>query len=142
MNAAELKAEILANPDCAEALAAKDCEEVRRIASIGRSKIVGISRSIFSMWCAKTGMRAAIEDHSLAVDSPLRSVALTLKDFLVGPPNGIIDFSDPDNLASLDAWKAFDNLTEDQAKNLIELGRIEWPYTFDEIANAVFNESE
>ena len=67
----------------------------------GKTKIGSISRQLFKIWSAKTGMRAVIEDLSKDVTSPLRSSALALKDFLQGSDPSL-DLNMNDNMILLD----------------------------------------
>lgn len=71
--------------------------------SAGRVKVGTVSTALFASWAASTGMRAAIEDHALNTASPLRSIALALRDVLVGGADGI-RLDDAANVAMLGAW--------------------------------------
>lgn len=82
-----------------------------------------ISRSLFAIWCAQTGMRAAIRDHALNVDSPLRSIAITLEDFLGGAADSL-DFAKPENQGMLAAWVAAGGCTQTQADSLLALCQV------------------
>lgn len=110
--------------------------EVARIMSIGRVKTGPVSKAQFAMWCGKTGMRAAVEDHAANAASPLRSSALTIKDFLVGPV-GSIDFSEPANVAMLGAWVGLEAITQAQADELLELGATPDPIHFAAVSDAM-----
>lgn len=85
-------------------------------------KISIISRQKFAIWCGVTGLRAAIEDHANDLNSPLRSIALTIRDFLYsGGWRESIDFSDVSNIAMLDAWIAAGVITQTQKTDLLQL---------------------
>jgi hypothetical protein len=77
-----------------------------------------ISRSLFAIWVAETGMRAVIRDHALNVNSPLRSIALSIEDFLQGAAE-TLDFAKPQNQAMLSAWVAANGCTQEQADDLL-----------------------
>lgn len=79
-----------------------------------------ISRALFAIWCAQTGMRSAIRDHALNVNSPLRSIAITLEDFLGGAADSL-DFAMSENQTMLAAWVTAGGCTQEQADSLIAL---------------------
>lgn len=135
-----LREEIHSRADCAVALAARDCEGIARILSTGRTRPAAIQKAGFSIWCAGTGLRAAIEDHALLVGSPLRSIALALRDFLAGPPTAVIDFSDPGNAQSLAAWKLAGAITQAQVDQITGMGVQDDEITAQDVAEAVYNE--
>ena len=134
-----LRDEIRSNPDCADALARRDCDELARIASIDRTATGPIEKKDFAIWCAASGMRAAIEDHASNPASPLRAIALSLKDFLVGPPDAGIDFNEPGNQQSLAAWEAVGAISGEQKAQLLAMGIKPAPVSAYEVAEALFN---
>lgn len=77
-----------------------------------------ISRSLFAVWVAETGMRGVIRDHALNVNSPLRSIALSIEDFLQGAAESL-DFSKSANQTMLSAWVAANGCTQEQADDLL-----------------------
>jgi hypothetical protein len=79
-----------------------------------------ISRAMFAIWAAQTGMRSAIRDHTNTVESPLRSIAISLEDFL-GGASDTLDFAKPENQTMLAAWVAAGGCTQEQADSLIAL---------------------
>lgn len=86
-----------------------------------------LPKAAFSVWVGKSGLRAAIEDHASNAQSPLRSIALTIKDFLQGSVPDFIDFSIPDNLTMLDAWVTAGAITTDQKNQLLALATVQLP---------------
>lgn len=83
-------------------------------------QVVGtISRADFAKWCGATGLRAAIQDHADNSASPLRSIALTILDFLRGGVSETLDMADTSNQMMLDAWVQAGALTQIQADQLI-----------------------
>ncbi len=83
------------------------------------STITGsISRSLFAIWVAETGMRGVIRDHALNTSSPLRSIAISIEDFLGGAAE-TLDFSKAQNVAMLAAWVSAGGCTQEQADDLI-----------------------
>jgi hypothetical protein len=78
-----------------------------------------ISRSLFTLWAAETGLRAVIRDHALNVTSPLRSVALSLEDFLGGAAE-TLDFGNPKNRQMLAIWVQAGGCTQEQADDLLD----------------------
>jgi hypothetical protein len=110
--------------------------EVARILSTGRVKQGSVSKAQFAMWCGTTGMRAAVEDHAANAASPLRSSALTIKDFLVGTVASI-DFGEPANVMMLNAWVSASAITQVQADDLIALGATPDPIHFNAVSDAL-----
>jgi hypothetical protein len=91
------------------------------------SAVGGVTRSRFSMWCGATGLRGAIEDIAANPAHPLRSVALTVKDFLLGGVSDSLDLSDPVNQMMLGAWVQAGALTQVQADELIAMATVSQP---------------
>jgi hypothetical protein len=85
-----------------------------------------INRTDLTKWSAKTGMRAVVEDEASNVSSPLRSLALSIIDVLRGSSGGI-DFTDPDNMTSLDAWVLANKLTEENKDLMLALATKDTP---------------
>lgn len=117
-----LRAELETGP-LAEALApllaSGDDEAIAHQLNAPCATIPGaISRSLFAIWAAQTGMRAVIRDHAQNPVSPLRSIAITLEDFLAGASDSL-DFSKPQNQAMLAAWVAAGGCTQEQADDLL-----------------------
>lgn len=83
-----------------------------------------IKVNTFAMWAASTGLRSAIEDHSVNAVSPLRSIALTLIDLLSGnlDPHAL-DLSAAGNVAMLGAWVTAGVITAQQEGDLIALSQ-------------------
>jgi len=80
-----------------------------------------ISVNAFAIWAAKTGLRAAIQDHAYTLQSPLRSIALTLLDFLQSSSARSLDFGNSDNCAMLEAWVVAGALTPVQRDDLLAM---------------------
>ena len=113
-----------------ELLATRDCVAIAAKVNETRKRAAPVPRAIFARWCAKSGLRATIEDHANTAQSPLRSIALTLLDFLRGTAD-TLDLSDPDNAAMLAAWVQAKALTEAQRDELLALAQV--PDPIDEI---------
>jgi hypothetical protein len=75
----------------------------------------------FANWCARTGLRAQIEDHAHNSASPLRSLALRVLDYLQGSEPTEIDFSDTANTSMLTPWVAAGAITVEQQTELMTL---------------------
>lgn len=82
-----------------------------------------VSRARFAIWCGSTGLRAAIQTHADSSDSPLRSIALTVVDFLRGAAEGI-EFALPENRAMLAAWVQAGAITQTQEEDLLALSQV------------------
>ena len=122
MNLAELQTELTTGP-LAETLApfitdGADGAIAGILNSTYTTKVGAISRSLFAIWVAETGMRAVIRDHALNVNSPLRSIALSIEDFLGGAAE-TLDFSKSQNQAMLAAWVSAGGCTQAQADDLL-----------------------
>lgn len=109
--------------------------------------IGAISRANFAIWAAQTGMRAAIYDHARNLTSPLRSIALSLEDFLAGAAE-TLDFGKTANRMMLTTWVGAGACTQAQADELLQQATVQisraqllWgePVTIAAIAQAVRN---
>lgn len=100
------------------------------------TEIRSISRSFFAIWCAQTGMRAVIRDHALNTNSPLRSIAITLEDFLGGAADSL-DFAKPENQAMLAAWVAAGGCTQAQADTLLALCQVPVSRAYQVLGKAI-----
>ena len=99
-----------------------DAINARTISVIGN-----VSRANFAKWAGATGLRGTVEDHAINAQSPLKSAALTIRDFLQGDVNGVIEMSDPLNQAMMAAWVTAGALTQDQANQLVALATTNQP---------------
>ena len=95
-----------------------------------------VSRSMFAIWAASAGMRAAIRDHALDTNSPLRSIAITLEDFLGGASDSL-DFAKPENQGMLAAWVAAGGCTQAQADNLLTLCQVPVSRAYQVLGKAI-----
>ena len=80
-----------------------------------------VSRPNFAEWCGSTGLRAEIQDAANTAGDPLRSISLTLLDFLQGGVSDALDFSRADNQAMLQSWVTAGKLTAAQQSELLTL---------------------
>jgi hypothetical protein len=85
-----------------------------------RPVVGAVSRQLFAMWAGQSGMRAAIEDAANTPNDPLRSIALTCRDFIQGAADNI-NLSMPQNQAMLQAWVSFNRLSQENHDALITL---------------------
>jgi hypothetical protein len=132
---AALAAEITSNPTYAEWVANGNDQQIADALNATTQPVVGsLSRSRFSMWCGVSGLRAVIADHAANPASPLRAVALTVQDFLLGGVADSIDFSDPANQAMLQAWVQAGALTQVQVDELLALATTQQP-VFGTVSN-------
>jgi hypothetical protein len=102
--------------------------DYRGIANVLNRQDITVAGSVpvnqFAIWCASTGMRAAIADQAANPASPLRSIALTLLDLLQGnltPAN--LDLATVQNTQMLHAWVLAGLLTTAQEQELIVLSQ-------------------
>ena len=104
--------------------------------SSSRTKLSSLHKSVFQRWAARTGVRAVIEDHATTQGSPLRSIALTLRDVLVSDIPAI-DFALADNVALLQAWVTAEAITQAQANELLALATVSDPLSMDEVSHVL-----
>lgn len=121
----------------AELLASQDADAIAAVVNVGRTALGYASREKFSMWAAKHGVRAKIDDHSSNPASPLRSIALALLDVLRSPTEGI-DLSVPDNALMLGAWVQSGEITQAQADELVALAEQPNPVTEFDVRRAIW----
>lgn len=106
------------------------------ILSTGRTRVGTVSVGNLASWAAATGMRAAIEDHAINTASPLRSIALALRDVLVGGTDGIrLDL--PANAAMLAAWVSAGVLSTEHRDELLALATSADPVTDAQVQAAL-----
>lgn len=116
-----------------------DSQAIADAMSAGRTRSAPVRRADFAVWCGATGLRAAVEDHAGNVDSPLRSAALTIRDFLGGAAE-TIDFALPGNQQMLAAWQQAGAITQEQADALMALGREPDPVAEMDVRRAIWND--
>ena len=145
MNAAQqaafeaLAGRVLSTDDLAlidQALTAGRINAIAPVLSAGRSRVGTVSVGDLASWAAATGMRAAIEDHATNAASPLRSIALALRDVLVGGASGIqLDL--PANAAMLGAWVSAGVLSAENRNALLALATTPDPVTDAQVQAAL-----
>lgn len=119
-----------------QALTAGRVNAVAPVLSAGRSCVGTVSVGDLASWAAATGMRAAIEDHATNAASPLRSIALALRDVLVGGASGIrLDL--PANAAMLAAWVSAGVLSAENRDALLALATTPDPVTDAQVQAAL-----
>ena len=134
-----LKEDILARSDLTPAVVNRDCEYIATAISVGRTSLGKIERAEFAIWAASTGMRAKIEDHAANATSPLRSIALSLKDFILGAAQSL-DLSIPDNQTALQAWVTAGELSQAAHDSLIIGATEQVIVTARDVAVALYND--
>lgn len=123
-----LRAYIDSDPVFLPLIAVGDDQGIADIINARTAPVVGmVPRSIFSMWCGVTGLRSAIEDAAGTAGHPLRSIALTVLDFLRGGVSEALDFADSRNQEMLGAWVQAGALTQPQADELVSLATTDQP---------------
>lgn len=78
----------------------------------------GVSRGDFALFAGKTGLRSHIQDHADTTTSPLRSIALTLLDFLQGGVSETLTLSSAASQQMVGAWVQAGAITADQMAEL------------------------
>ena len=117
-----------------------DSVAITEAMNANRTRVGSVSRAVFSMWCGRTGLRVAIENHANNVDSPLRSIAITLEDFLRGGTTDAVDFGHPDNMYMLEVWGNAGAISVEQAAEIITLATIPDPISELEVRKAIWND--
>jgi len=135
MTPAEIRAAIAADPSLTALL--PDSQAIADAMSAGRTRSAPVRRADFAVWCGATGLRAAVEDHAGNVDSPLRSAALTIRDFLGGAAESI-DFGLAGNQQMLAAWQMAGAITQEQADALMALGHEPDPVAEMDVRRAIW----
>ena len=131
-----LRDEVHANPACASALAARDCEALAAIMSSGRTAIKPISAAKALTWAA-AGPMAAIVDASNEVGNAARSSA---QSFLRSLASGMeVGLDNADVLAAFQGWKALALITAAEYDSLMAMALVAAPVTAQDIAAAVYN---
>lgn len=127
-----LRDDILADPACSVALAARDCTELARIRSIGRTRATSLE---------------------IGNGTILETIGITSGNKLLDTINGTVDFRYVKPLveqgrlligsalvqATLQSLVAASVITQVEADKLCALGKEPNPYTPSEIADALFN---
>jgi hypothetical protein len=127
MDSTELRAYIEAQPEFVALIASGADQQICDEINTRTVPVVGsVSRARFAMWAGATGLRAVIQDHADNAQSPLRSVSLTLLDFMRGAADSL-DLSDPLNQQMLAVWVQSGALNQTQADDLIALATTQQP---------------
>lgn len=137
MTPAEIRAVIAASPTLTALL--PDSQAIADAMSAGRTRSAPVRRADFAVWCGATGLRAVVEDHAGNVNSPLRSAALTIRDFLAGAAESI-DFSLAGNQQMLGAWQQAGAITQEQADALLALGQEPDQVAEMDVRRAIWND--
>jgi hypothetical protein len=119
-------------------LPARNDVAIAAMLSSGRTRLNSIPKSAFQRWAASTGVRAKIEDHANDIASPLRSIALILKDFLWSNVDAI-DFSEPANMSMLNAWVVAGVIDQSVADSLIAVATVPDPISYNAVSDALNN---
>lgn len=106
------------------------------ILSTGRTRPAAVTKSDFQMWAGRTGVRAVIEDHARDDASPLRSIALTVLDFIRSNVE-TIDFRIEANMQMLMAWVQVGAITQEAADSLLTLGVELDPIHFNTVSDTL-----
>lgn len=109
---------------------------IATILSVGRTVLGQLPKEVFRRWAASTGVRAVIEDHALDAASPLRSIALTLRDVLWSNTPSI-DFAITENQQLLQAWVTANAITQEQANALLQFATTPNPIPVGEVSEAL-----
>jgi hypothetical protein len=124
MNYQSLGEYIQNKPEFANWLANGNDQEIADALNAKTLTIVkSVSRSDFTIWAASTGMRAVIQDHADNAQSPLRSSALSLLDFLRGAATAL-DLSQASTSSLLDAWVGAGALSVANKLSLLALAEV------------------
>lgn len=101
-----------------------------------RTRLGSVSTERFQSWAAATGMRSAIEDTASNAAHPLRSIALTLRDVVVGGASGI-NLGYPGNPEMLQAWVSAGLLSGSHRDALLALAQQPDPVDVNALSRAL-----
>lgn len=116
-----------------------DAKAIAEAMSLNRTKLGTVSRAWLATWSAGNGMRAVIQDTGGTEGHPLRSIALATLDVLSGAADGI-DFSVPENVASVQAWVTVGLMPQSEADSLFALGTYPDPISERDVVLAITND--
>ena len=137
MTPAEIRAAIAADPNILALV--PDAQAIAEAMSVNRTKLGTVSRAWLATWSAGNGMRAVIQDTAETEGHPLRSIALATLDVLSGAADGI-DFSVPENVASVQAWVTVGLMGQSEADSLFALGTYPDPISERDVVLAITND--
>lgn len=135
-----LRDDILANPACAEALAAKDCQELARIMSIGRTRIVKIPIADIQDLMHATGAWWDIADVAANLVHPAQKAARAVVD-VAGARYSYIDTQIPMVGQMLGALVSGGVITQALFDQIMAKAIAPDPLTAQDVAEAVFNDN-
>lgn len=127
-----LKDDILNNPACASALANRDCVEIARIVSEGRTQPNNVT----------VGNGGILRVLGIAAGNSLLDVLYTNPDFRYVKPlveQGRLEVGTPLVQGTIQGMVSVGILTQIQADTLCALGKSPYPYTPQEISEALYN---
>lgn len=131
-----LRDEIISRADCADALAARDCGELARILSVGRTKLIDYSigyGTVLEVLGAEAGSAFLDGLTALAATSSPVKWALKLLD------RGELNIGAAATQSQLDALATAGVMPQDVADTLKALALVPDVVTPQEVADAVFN---
>lgn len=132
----EIRSAIAANQTLQALVAEGRVADVAAALSAGRTRIGTVSVGDFASWAAATGMRAMIEDHAANSASPLRSIALALRDVLAGNIGGIrLDLQT--NVDMLGAWVSAGLLSQDNRDAILALATLPDAVSANDVSDAL-----
>lgn len=128
-----LRDDILADPACASALAARDCAEMARIRSIAAGRTRSNSRVI--------GNGSILEVIGIASGNKLLDEVNNNTLYRYVKPlvnDGRLEIGKPLTVATLQSMVPA-IITQVEADKLVALGKDAWPYSIQEVADALYN---
>ena len=131
-----LRDEILSRPDCADALARRDCGELAALLSVGRTKVIDYSigyGTVLEVLGAEAGSAFLDGLTALAATSSPVKWALKLLD------RGELNIGSPATQAQLDALAAGDVMPQVVADALKALALAPDVVTMQQVAEEMFN---
>ncbi|MDD5150668.1 MAG: hypothetical protein PHC28_09315 [Flavobacterium sp.] len=104
-----------------------------------------IPMNIFMVWLGSTNLRAVVEDHCTNLTSPLRSIALIIKDYLQGNNTAPLNMGLSDTQNMMYAWVQAGAITSLQyvalfnlsLKNISRAEQLGYSITISDIATAL-----
>lgn len=130
--------EAYAHPDLAEAIAAKDCHELARILSIGRTKAAHVPLSDVQAKLQSTGAWWAIKPIAANAAHPANMAAIAVTD-VANARYENLDTTLPIVAQMFGALVQAGAMAQSVVDSIMELANVPDPLTAQDIAEALFN---
>lgn len=135
----DLRDQVLADPACAEAYAVRDCHELARLCSIGRTKTVLVSLADVQAKLQETGAWWAIKAIAADAAHPANAAAVAVVD-VAGARYQNLDTTLPIVADMFGALVAAGAMPQDVMDAIMAMGTVPDPCTQREVAMALYDD--